>query len=492
VVEGLPWGTPASPTKVNGDDMPNLAILIGNSDYRTMPKLECCLDDVRAINELLKATEKFEEVIIIENADSDSLKAQLRNALDKIKSPEELFLYFTGHGHVDENEFYYCATNFDKKQPNVTGLSTTELHTMLRPLDAALVVKVIDACYSGIPLVKSERVWFPLSKDGFHNLIQIASSLDTQNSLTGDPLSAFTSKFREAALRKTDGPVLYTDIMNALRDAFIGNDSQTPHFVSQGTGRDQFVDDAKRLEPLRTSLEAARAANEAEAQADQLAAPAPVSLLERLRTADGKIATPELISRFVAGFFDSLIEALSGGFGEFYSHNVIEHSQFEEETAKKVIILVLQKEKRADNFVTAHYSRKLRNPNALFGPVALQGYLDDSAYGETWTLHLNCAMVRAQLKITLTPKFNNLQRIELVVTCAPSLNFCYIFEITTQHMLQDFGQFDSYGKELSSRWWKLAWTASTKSVVEQITAKFDEAMRSQLEDAEMRLSKGSA
>ena len=467
--------------------MPNLAILIGNTTYHAMSKLECCHDDVQAINELLKATEKFDEVITIENADADALKMQLRNALDKVRSPEELFLYFTGHGDVHEMEFYHCATNFDAKRPNETGLSTTELHTLLRPSDAGLVVKVIDACYSGTPLVKSERVWLPLSKDGFHNLIQIASSLDTQTSLAGDPLSIFTRKFCDAALRKADGPVFYTDIMSTLRDAFIDNDAQTPHFVSQGTGREQFIDDAKRLDHLRASLKVARTADAAEAHANQLAEPAPASLLERLRSADAKIVTPELMSSFVASFFDSLIKTLSGGdFGEFYSHDVIEHSRFEEQTAEQFVIRVLQNEKRAENFVTAHYSRRLRNSNPL---LAFQRNFDDDAYVETWNLRLNCTMERAQLKMTLTPKFNNLQRIVLVVTCAPSLDYCYIFEITTQHMLQDFGTFDTGGSELSRRWWKLAWTASAEAVVQQIAAKFDEAMRKQLDEAETRLSK---
>src|SRR5205085_11829893 len=148
-----------------------------------------------------------------------ALKLHLRSSLKKVKSPEELFIYFTGHGHVHEGEFYHCATNFDAKRPNDTGLSTSELHTLLRPLDATLVAKVIDACYAGTHLVKAERVWLPPTKDGFHNLIQIASSLDTQQSLTGDPLSPFTRNFRDAALRRAEGPIFYTDIINALRDA---------------------------------------------------------------------------------------------------------------------------------------------------------------------------------------------------------------------------------------------------------------------------------
>jgi hypothetical protein len=47
---------------------------------------------------------------------------------------------------------------------------------------------------------------------------------------------------------KTEGVVFYTDIINTLRDEFIDNNLQTPFFVSQHTGREQFVDDAKRLD----------------------------------------------------------------------------------------------------------------------------------------------------------------------------------------------------------------------------------------------------
>ena len=48
-----------------------------------------------------------------------------------------------------------------------------------------------------------------LKKGAFKNILQIASCLDSQSSLTGDPLSLFTEKFRGAALRKTEGVVYY-------------------------------------------------------------------------------------------------------------------------------------------------------------------------------------------------------------------------------------------------------------------------------------------
>lgn len=187
--------------------MANLAILIGNSEYRNLQTLQCCHDDVRAMRELLEATDKYESINLIENADADSLKQQLRNIVDEVSSLDELFFYFTGHGYAHENEFFHCAMNFDSAVPNQTGLSTTELHTILRPANAALVVKVIDACSSGMRLIKSDDSLFRIPKDGFQGIIQIASCLDSQNSLTGEPLSIFTEKFREAVLRKLDGPV---------------------------------------------------------------------------------------------------------------------------------------------------------------------------------------------------------------------------------------------------------------------------------------------
>ncbi len=146
--------------------MANAAILVGNIDYTKLQRLECCRDDLLAVKQLLEATEKYEAITVIENEEADACKAKLRAAIDRVQSPEELFFYYTGHGYVQQDDFYHCATNFDARRPNDTGISTTELHTLLRLADAA-------------------------------------SSLDSQNSLTGNPLSLFTSA--DDTSRKVDG-----------------------------------------------------------------------------------------------------------------------------------------------------------------------------------------------------------------------------------------------------------------------------------------------
>lgn len=470
--------------------MPNLAILIGNTDYLSLNRLDCCRDDVLAMRALLAATDKYSNIEMIENAEADDLKTRIRAAIDKAQSPTELFFYYTGHGYQREDEFYYCATNFDPNRPNETGISTTELHTLLRLAEADLVVKVIDACNSGSLLMKADSI-IPQHKQGFKNLIQISSCLDSQTSLTGNPLSLFTEEFRAAVLRKVEGVVFYTDVINALRDAFINNDSQTPFFVSQVTGREQFVDDARRFDKLRATLNPAPAVAVDSNGADaQLVSP-PATALQLLEAWEASVVKPDLIEAFVGTFFDNLKAKTSmSEFADYFDLEFTEHSDFEEETSRVFIIRVLSREKRNDNFVTASISRKYRHRNPWdlgISSFLTSQWTDDDDIIETHDLSLNCSMPRAQLCVTLTPKFSAFQRIVLVVTCAPSLETCYVFEVATQHMLRDFGKFDDEGRELVRRWYRFKWTDSTDFVVAKISSKLAEIVRAHVESTIKRL-----
>lgn len=471
--------------------MSNVAILVGNTAYTSLTSLECCKADVAAIKELLDATEKYEAIEIIENADANDLKAQIRAAIDKAKSPTELFFYYTGHGYSHEDEFFYCATNFDSSRPNETGLSTTDLHTFLRLANADLVIKIADACNSGTHLVKAEIGLTPQNKQGFKNLIQISSCLDSQSSLTGHPLSLFTEKFRNAALSKTEGVVYYTDVIGALRDQFINNNSQVPFFVSQYTGREQFADDAHKLDELRERLSLREIAPAGALISAETTPPSsPPTLKDLLSLAEAKLVKPELMSTFVATFFDGLKRELAeADFAEFFHLEFVEHDDFHERTAKRFIIEVLSREKRPDNFVTAEISRKQRQSNPFLGSAmaTLASLYDDEKYAAFYDLELNCKMPRAQLRVSLTPKFSTLQRIILVVTCAPSLEICYVFEVATQHMLHDFGKYDADGVKAVERWYKFGWKESTDGVVSKISNSLSTIVRNHIESTVKRL-----
>ncbi len=226
---------------------------------------------------------------------------------------------------------------------------------------------------------------------------------------------------------------------------------------------------------------------------DSLPAAASPTLPELLTLAESKLVTSDVMTTFVATFFDNLKNQLAkADFSKFFQLEFIEHDDFRESTAKRFIVDILSREKRGDNFVTAEISRKSRRGNPLLGPaLAIAGLFDSEQYTEEYHLELNCKMSRAQLCATLTPKFSTLQRIVLVVTCAPSLETSYVFEVVTQHMLRDFGKYDADGSKAIQRWYKFDWRESTDGVVRKISDALSEIVRNQIENTATRLSSKS-
>ena len=89
--------------------------------------------------------------------------------------------------------------------------------------------------------------------------------------------------------------------------------------------------------------------------------------------------------------------------------------------------------------------------------AGLFGHPDEAV--SHYELHLNCDIEKAQLNIMMTPKFITLKRFVLVVSCAPSLEDCYVFEMLTEHPLRDWGIFDLEGTEIVRRWYRKNWDA---------------------------------
>ena len=469
--------------------MTNAALIVANSTYASLSDLPCCHDDSVAIRELLEATKRFAVIKVIENVTADALKLTIRDVLDNLQSAGEIFFYYTGHGCQKRDEFYHCATDFDSSRPNLSGLSSSELHDLLRPSNAATVVKVIDACNSGTPLVKSDH-GYPVQKDGFNNIIQISSCLDSQSAHCGESLSVFTEGFRRSVLQKREGIVYYSDIISALRDEFIQDNDQTPFFVSQGTARERFVDDAKHLDGLRQrfipvgDFPIDTEDGEQEADVNQ------PTLRQLLEQAERKVATAEKIENLVNNLFDPLVARLSNDeFSEFFDMDVVEHADFVETTTEPFITRMLVNEERSDSFVTTEKrnGKTRRTFDVISGAFLYDTRDKDQRYREDYELRLNCDMKRAQIRITFNPKYHCLDQLVLVVTCAPSLERCFVFEVSSKHGLSDFGVFHSQGKEIVRRWYKLNWMDDTSRIVDKVSSKIREAVKDHLELTSKRL-----
>ena len=169
-------------------------------------------------------------------------------------------------------------------------------------------------------------------------------------------------------------------------------------------------------------------------------------------------------------------------FSDFFDLDLTEHPHFEEPSAEKYIVDVLSRENRTDKFVTAVRKRE---------PISAMWGLWTGGYRETYDLRLNCHMKRAQLRFIMTPKYHSLKMFTLVVTCAPSLVQCYVFEVIAQHSLEDFERYDEEGQGIVRRWYKFGWDENPDGVVDRVVAKLKEVVRDHLERTQQRLIEGS-
>lgn len=476
--------------------MTSTAILIGNANYLGQDSLPCCLEDVAAMKALIEATGRFEDVRGLVDLTGDAMREAIRHALPDDTPQNEVFLYFSGHGTQIAGDFYYCGTKFDSDRPNETGMSHTQLHDLLRAAEPKLLVKVIDACFSGTLLVKAERQPPPIPKEGFRHVLQFSSSLDDQTSFAGETLSAFTRAFLEASVRKTEGTVYYSDVFNALRDKFLDNEDQTPFFVSQGTGRDILVDDVAKLGSFRETFKARWTIGgdqdvEDDEEAEETSADAaPLTTTELLTTADKLMADPLKAKALINELFDGVLARFkSGEFAEFFDCSIIEHSDYEEPTVRDFMVRVLARESRPDQLVTAGISRKKIRRNPWQATISAAALMFDEDWAETFDLELNCTLERAQLRLTLTPLYRTLKQMVLVLSVAPSLERCYLFEVLTQHPLTDWATFSTEGEEVVRRWYKLDWDEKLDQLIEKICVALENAVRTHIEETAERLKK---
>lgn len=442
---------------------------------------------------LLEATDRFDGVYAQSDMSADSMRDVLRKNISPGAAYDEIFFYFSGHGVQIGGELYYCGTNFDDGRPNETGVSHSEVLDLLRPASPNLLVKVIDACYSGAQLVKSERLVYSTAKAGFRNVIQFSSSRDDQTSWGGERLSAFTRAFLEAAVRKAEGTVYYTDIANTLRDDFLDNDDQTPFFVNQGTGREALVSDANVLVSFRDRLaiewgiSTSSALNPAPSEPSQPSATP--TFEELLARAEQRMTSPEGANALISKIFDGVVTRFDvSGFAGIFEEDVAEHSHYSEPTAEEFMIRVLARESRPDRLVTAEIERTKKKASPFDIGASVFAMAMNPEWTEDYNLNLNCSLDRAQLRISLTPHYRSLQQMKLVLSCAPSLDHCYLFEVVTLHPRIDWEKFSPSGTEAVRRWYKLEWRQPVDHVVQKICDALTKSIEEHITATAKRLS----
>jgi len=402
----------------------SIAVLIGNAEYEELSDLPCCANDVTQINRLLLETKKFNQIINFIDKPASFVKDELRALTESEDGFDEVFLYFSGHGLSNPDDFYMCFKGFKESSPNSTGLSRSDAFELVRNFNADLSVVVIDACEAGRNLIKRDMP--PLArelKSGFTNFVQISSCTESQFSLAGDRISLFTEEFIKACLLKEQGVVYYSDVESALRDAFLGHPGQTPHFIRQGTSQEKFCDDASRLGDFRKTFWTSQDADETQEEA---APPATAFALAKaaIQSIETKVPSKENAQAFIDKVFEATLSrnSIAPEIVDFFEIREVKYDDFDNVQNKQSVISLLNRRGGSDSFVESDVQkRKRRQPfgGIAFNPLASLGTPDE--YDETYSLFNHCKLEGVHVGIYFEPKFMVLNRIFSEIVFLPRL-----------------------------------------------------------------------
>lgn len=221
----------------------NLAILLGVDEYNlTNNNLPGCKNDIKLMSELINNMKKFNDVLVInENSNSRDIKNKILNFMKKYSDSnetiEDFFFYFTGHGKFYQDDFYYLLTDFHPNKIKQTSLENSELDIWIRELNPKTTIKVIDACYSGVPYIKDIPSVESILGKGIkqiNNCYFMSSSKLNETSKQSEVISYFTASFLNSILNCNGGELRYKEIVDYISDDFTTIDDQTPYFVCQG------------------------------------------------------------------------------------------------------------------------------------------------------------------------------------------------------------------------------------------------------------------
>ena len=175
------------------------ALIIGIDYYEKIQCLHGCVNDARAVSEVLRVngdgTPNFDvlELKTASHAGEEITRGDIKDGIAALfAAPCEIaLLYFAGHGHVEATGGYLCGSETRRGDD---GLALGEVLTMALESKAENRIIVLDSCHSGVAGNPGGHVTAELS-DG---LTILTASTEEQYASEENGSGVFTTLFIDA------------------------------------------------------------------------------------------------------------------------------------------------------------------------------------------------------------------------------------------------------------------------------------------------------
>ena len=128
---------------------PYHALVIGNDDYASLPKLTTAARGARAVERVLRETYGFQTRLLV-NATRSDIVAALSGYGSQLSADASLLVYYAGHGYRDAEAGRAYWLPVDATREDVSSwITADEITTGIRVIPGRHVLVVSDSSYSG-------------------------------------------------------------------------------------------------------------------------------------------------------------------------------------------------------------------------------------------------------------------------------------------------------------------------------------------------------
>ena len=125
------------------------ALLIGNSNYNHWQPLTSPVNDIKQIGKILKKQYKFEEVLIVADADREKIFESFEKLSTLTSDIDYVLVYYAGHGDIKNNKSYWIPVNA-KKDSRSQWVNIGDIENYLLDIPAHHLAVMVDSCYFSI------------------------------------------------------------------------------------------------------------------------------------------------------------------------------------------------------------------------------------------------------------------------------------------------------------------------------------------------------
>jgi peptidoglycan hydrolase-like protein with peptidoglycan-binding domain len=219
------------------------ALVIGNNNYRSLPKLATAIADAEGVATELERNYGF-NVRLMTNASEEDIIGALTDMRRELEFGDNLLVYYAGHGWYDEDTEQGYWLPVDASEDNQSNwISNADITNGLKALKAKHIIVVADSCFSGTlargakPSLRGIDYVERIVKKKARTVLTSGGQEPVMDS-GGGGHSVFARAFL-TALEENDAVMDGQELFRRLRDSVVANAPQTPEYSDiRGAGHD--------------------------------------------------------------------------------------------------------------------------------------------------------------------------------------------------------------------------------------------------------------